>query len=73
MHKLPTLLTALLLTTAAQASELPSFEKLDADQDGQISLTEAAVHEQFAAAFDKIDLNADGAVSLEEFNTAIGS
>ncbi len=73
MYKLPTLLSALLLTTTVHASENLSFEKLDADQDGQISVTEAAVDEKFAAAFDKIDVNADGAISLEEFKTAIGS
>jgi len=73
MQKLPTLLAAMLLSAGAHASEVPTFEKLDVDQDGQISVTEAAVDEKLAAAFDKIDVNADGAISLEEFNTAIGS
>jgi len=72
MHKLPTLLAAMLLTAGAQASDIPAFEKLDVDQDGQISVTEAAVDEKLAAAFDKIDTNADGAISLDEFNTAMG-
>jgi hypothetical protein len=46
-----------------------SFRKLDADNDGWISETEAAAHPDVAANFKKADIDHDGKLSLAEFET----
>lgn len=55
-------------SAAALAQELPAFEDVDTNSDGQISQEEAAAIEglDFATA----DTDQDGALSMEEYNAA---
>jgi Ca2+-binding EF-hand superfamily protein len=60
-------------TTAAKASANPPpgkgnwFADLDADADGQLSVTEAKGNAGVSSRFGSIDANADGYVTLEEY------
>jgi hypothetical protein len=49
------------------AQAAPSFESLDKNSDGQISIQEATTHDQLFVAFKKLDTNKDGALSKQEF------
>ena len=69
MKKLFVLLSALGFSGAALAqATLPSFEEVDANADGQISMEEAAAIEglDFATA----DVDQDGALNPEEYTAA---
>ncbi len=69
-----------LVSSAAFASEgaktdgvahaAASFESLDADKDGRVSLTEAAADKSTTEHFSSADKNADGYLDAEEFATA---
>ncbi|CAM2005385.1 hypothetical protein [Acanthopleuribacter pedis] len=61
-------LSIVALTTAAfvQAGEL-TFETVDADKDGFISMTEAEGHAALLEQFKALDADADGQLSKEEF------
>jgi EF hand len=66
MKKFWLVMSALGFSAAAMAqSTLPSFEEVDANADGQISMEEAAAIEglDFATA----DANQDGALDQEEY------
>lgn len=52
---------------AAAGSTLPSFETLDADQNGFISTDEAASCEGIVEDFAKIDANQDGKLDQAEY------
>jgi Ca2+-binding EF-hand superfamily protein len=43
------------------------FRKLDGDQDGRISKTEAAMDEELGPRFDRIDDDGDGYVDSDEY------
>ena len=58
-------LLALLISSAANAQE-SLMATLDNDQDGLISLREAAGHRTLLENFNKIDRNEDGYISLDE-------
>ena len=58
-------LLALLISSAANAQE-SLMATLDKDQDGLISLREAAGHRTLLENFNKIDRNEDGYISLDE-------
>jgi hypothetical protein len=49
------------------AQAAPSFESLDKNADGQISIQEATSHDDVFVAFKKLDTNKDGALSKTEF------
>jgi Ca2+-binding EF-hand superfamily protein len=51
---------------AADAAK-PSFEALDKNSDGKVSLNEAADHDALFVAFKSLDTNKDGVLSREEF------
>ncbi|MGH8609313.1 MAG: hypothetical protein ACREX9_18445 [Gammaproteobacteria bacterium] len=51
---------------------LPPFTKLDADQNGGISTTEANVLPALAEQFTDVDTNADGSISVDEYAAAGG-
>lgn len=71
MKKFLFVLSALGFSAAALAqSALPSFEEIDANADGQISMEEAAAIEglDFATA----DANQDGALDQEEYAAVHG-
>jgi Ca2+-binding EF-hand superfamily protein len=66
---LPVALT--LFVTAALAAQSdaakPSFESLDKNSDGKVSLNEAADNDALFVAFKSLDTNKDGVLSREEF------
>lgn len=45
----------------------PSFESLDKNSDGKVSLNEAAENDALFVAFKSLDTNKDGMLSREEF------
>jgi Ca2+-binding EF-hand superfamily protein len=51
---------------AADAGK-PSFEGLDKNSDGKVSLNEAADNDALFVAFKGLDANKDGVLSREEF------
>lgn len=53
---------------AADAGK-PSFEALDKNSDGKVSLNEAADNDALFVAFKGLDTNKDGVLSREEFAT----
>jgi len=54
-------------TTLAAESAKPSFESLDKNSDGKVSLNEAAENDALFVAFKSLDTNKDGVLSREEF------
>jgi Ca2+-binding EF-hand superfamily protein len=54
------------LALAAQPAK-PSFESLDKNSDGKVSLNEAAENDALFVAFKSLDTNKDGMLSTEEF------
>jgi Ca2+-binding EF-hand superfamily protein len=62
------MLTALAAGTALAAEPAkPSFESLDKNSDGKVSLNEAADNDALFVAFKSLDTNKDGTLSREEF------
>jgi Ca2+-binding EF-hand superfamily protein len=53
--------------TLAAESAKPSFESLDKNSDGKVSLNEAAENDALFVAFKSLDTNKDGMLSREEF------
>lgn len=67
----PALLASLGLLAAAHAlaaQDKPTFESLDKNGDGKISLSEASEHDTLFVAFKQLDTNKDGALTREEFS-----
>ena len=52
---------------AETAGAKPTFEALDKDSDGKVSVNEAADNDALFVAFKSLDTNKDGALSREEF------
>ena len=63
-----TLLALSLFGLAVAAQDLPAFEDVDANGDGQITRQEAAAIE--ALDFTAADTNQDGTLSMEEYKAA---
>ena len=55
------------LSTGALAN-LPAFEVVDKNQDGQISKQEAQVSEELVAVFVTADVNKDGMLNAAEYD-----
>jgi Ca2+-binding EF-hand superfamily protein len=64
----PALLAALAATSALAADAKPSFESLDKNGDGKISLSEASSDDALFVAFKSLDTNKDGELTREEFS-----
>jgi len=65
-----TVLTVVLASFAVvawAADSKPSFESLDKNSDGKVSLNEAADNDALFVAFKNLDVNKDGVLSREEF------
>ncbi len=54
-------------TTTNQGAGAASFATLDANRDGRVSQTEAAMHAELSGAFQTVDSNSDGSLSQSEF------
>jgi Ca2+-binding EF-hand superfamily protein len=61
------LLAVLAAGATAAADAKPSFEALDKNSDGKVSLNEAADNDALFVAFKGLDTNKDGVLSREEF------
>lgn len=57
----------LLAAGATLAQGKPSFEQLDKNGDGKISLNEASTDDALFVAFKQLDTNKDGELTREEF------
>jgi Ca2+-binding EF-hand superfamily protein len=57
----------LLATGSALAQAKPTFDSLDKNGDGKISLTEASSNDALFVAFKNLDGNKDGELTREEF------
>ena len=51
----------------AYAADEPSFDALDKDHDGKVSVAEAAHHDALFVAFKSLDKDKDGMLTREEF------
>lgn len=60
-------MTGLSVAGFAGAAESASFESLDKNSDGKISLDEASANEKLFVAFKQLDGDKDGALSKAEF------
>ena len=63
----PALLAALVAMGASAADAKPTFESLDKNGDGKISLSEASNDDALFVAFKSLDTNKDGELTREEF------
>jgi Ca2+-binding EF-hand superfamily protein len=66
----PALLASLALLTATAtlaAQDKPTFESLDKNGDGKISLAEASNDDALFVAFKSLDTNKDGELTREEY------
>ena len=60
-------LNAAWLSAPAFAAEAASFDALDKNHDGKVSVAEASGHDALFVAFKSLDKDKDGTLSREEF------
>jgi Ca2+-binding EF-hand superfamily protein len=60
-------LSAATALAAESGGAKPTFESLDKNSDGKVSLNEAAENDALFVAFKSLDTNKDGVLSREEF------
>jgi Ca2+-binding EF-hand superfamily protein len=61
------LILAVLSFATVQAADAPTFESLDKNTDGRISLDEASTHDALFTVFKSLDADKDGQLTKEEF------
>jgi Ca2+-binding EF-hand superfamily protein len=61
------LVLSILLTTTAVIADEDKFSQLDADEDGLISIEEAAADAALAAVFTELDADKDGYLTPAEY------
>lgn len=66
-HSLSVLISLGIALAAAAAEQKPSFESLDKNSDGKISLNEASSNDPLFVAFKNLDENKDGELTKQEF------
>jgi Ca2+-binding EF-hand superfamily protein len=59
--------TTLALASQSHAQNAPTFESLDTDRDGKISVSEASANDALFVAFKNLDKDRDGTLTREEF------
>jgi hypothetical protein len=67
MGKQTALAVILAVFASASMAALPTFDEVDANGDGQITMKEASTHEGLMTTFDKADENRDGQLSKAEY------
>ena len=60
-------MAGMLLGATVLAQGTPTFESLDKNADGQISIQEATANDDLFVAFKSLDANKDGVLSKTEF------
>ena len=58
---------SVMVASTLNAQGAPTFESLDKNSDGQISIQEATTNDDLFVAFKKLDTNQDGVLSKSEF------
>lgn len=67
MGKQTALAVLLAVFAGASMAALPTFDEVDTNGDGKISMKEASTHEGVMTTFDKADENRDGQLSKAEY------
>ena len=72
-NTLVTLVTGLIFSAAALANDaLLTFEEMDRNSNGYITLNEAKASEDIAEHFKQIDSDGDGNINITEFQAYMG-
>ena len=67
MGKQTALALILAVFTGASMAALPTFDEVDTNGDGKITMQEASTHEGLMTTFDKADMDRDGLLSKAEY------
>ncbi len=57
----------LVVFAGASMAALPTFDEVDVNGDGKITMKEASTHEGLMTTFDKADVDRDGLLSKAEY------
>ena len=71
MGKQTALAIFLAVFTAASMAALPTFDEVDTNGDGKITLKEASSHQGLMTTFDEADVDRDGLLSKAEYQKLI--
>ena len=71
MGKQTALAVVLAVFAAASMAALPTFDEVDTNGDGKITMNEASAHQSLITTFDKADLDRDGLLSKAEYQELI--
>ncbi len=71
MGKQTALAVFLAVFAAASMAALPTFDEVDTNGDGKITMKEASAHQGLMTTFDKADVDRDGVLSKAEYQELI--
>ena len=71
MGKQTALAIFLAVFAAASMAALPTFDEVDTNGDGKITMKEASTHAGLMTTFDKADVDRDGLLSKAEYQKLI--